>query len=237
VVVASQPAWATIVVSPASFVVDPTSCDASGYTRVTGTLHATATQDAPAFTPSDIVLVATLDGVKNASASARAPIEASYFSILDVQASEATALVAPGEKHGFALKISNFGNDDTRASFELVNASDDAFRVELPPPATLGSKQKGASVIELDTSVKVTAPEGNFLTNRVGTVTVRVVSADAAKPELRGDSATVSFVLTAHATPPGAARKLSPGPPLTGWLAAAGALALASPRRPRSLQR
>lgn len=68
VAIVTQPTWAAMVMSPTSFVVDPTTCDASGSKRINGTILATATSDAPAFVPTEVVAAVTIEGVQAANA-------------------------------------------------------------------------------------------------------------------------------------------------------------------------
>lgn len=221
--VAQAPAWATAVASPSTFQLDPKSCTGPRM-LFHGVVAATVGQNAPAWTPASLVLGASVESVQgNASTTAATNLSAGFYSILDATVADAVATVGPGGTHAFPVALSNHGNDRTRVSFRVLNASD-WLEVGPLPDVVFDSKQQGGARTTQDVPVNVKAHGGSALTNRVGTLTVEVSGTDEHEPHAPGDSVRVSFVLTER----GAA---APGPS-PGWIVAAVAL-LALARRLR----
>lgn len=193
--VASAPSWATALVSPSTDAADVGACE-GGYVTRTATLTVTASDQAPAFTPSAIVVEATAGPADRAeTATASVDLSAKYFPVIDVQLAESIATVAPGESHTFVVKVSNFGNADTRVEATIVDASP-GLTVTPPGAVVLQSKQAGGNQISADLAFVVrTDPEGGFV-NRVGLINARIVGAYATDDAQGSEESTVSFLVT-----------------------------------------
>lgn len=193
--VTAAPAWATVVVSPASDVADVRNCD-GGYVTRDAILTLTASDMAPAFRPSPVEVRATAgpEGRKQ-TANATINLTAEYFSILDVQLAESSRIVAPGGEVAFAVSLANLGNAQTRVRVEVENATED-LTVHPVDAVLLESKQQGGMRNTGELSVRVTSDAGGLYVNRVGTATLRLFAEHAGEPPRQGDSTTISFIVT-----------------------------------------
>lgn len=206
--IVEQPSWSTLVLSPATDAVDPARC-AEGRVRQEATAIVSAGDQAPAFQPGRVVFEARVgDGGDARKARAEGEVVASFFSILDVQAPETQATLAPGAPVSFPVKVTNFGNGATRVRFELVESTG-AYGLALPHELDLGSKQAGSNEVSADVSVSMRAPETPATVARV---IVRVTSAYASDPTLRGDEATLAFLV--ETTPAETGVRALPAPSL-----------------------
>ena len=218
--VQDAPAWATVVVSPATDVADATACEGGVVTRE-ATVSLTASDQAPAFRPTPVVVLAKVGSPgRQEETSATVNVTAEYFSIVDASLAEANKVARPGEEVPYVVKLSNLGNARTRVTFEVQNASEGIF-VGVPPPVVLDSKQAGGNEVSTEVSILVRTRESGGFVNRVDVATVRILAEHAADPPRAGDGTTVSLILT---TRTGGANG-APGP---GVVLAALALALAA---------
>lgn len=200
--VTKQPAWAQVVVSPASDVIivaaNPTSPQASTGTK-TFTVSVTASDQAPAFQPDTVEITATATpgspNAKGGSAKASVPVTAAYFSILDAQLAETIKIERPQTAVIFPLKLTNFGNANTKVSFTVQDKAEN-LNVPVPIPIVLQSKQAGGNQISSEVPLTVQTPYKNGYMNEVGVVTYKITSAYALDPKLAGDSTQVSVVVT-----------------------------------------
>lgn len=193
--VASAPPWANALVSPSVDAADVGACE-GGYVTRAATLTVTASDQAPAFTPSPIVVEATAGPADRAeTAAASAALSAKYFPVIDVQLAESIATVAPGESHTFVVKVSNFGNANTRVVTTILDVTP-GLTVTPPEAVVLQSKQAGGNEISADIAFVVrTDPEGGFV-NRVGLINARIVAAYATDDTQGSDESSVSFLVT-----------------------------------------
>ena len=227
--VTKQPAWSTVLISPATdvFPVPSNAQPGAAYTQTkTITVTVTANDQAPAFQADQIEVTATTTntaGGRPVSGKGNVPITAAYFSIIDVQLAEAIKLERPQTPVTFPVKVSNFGNANTKVSFEVTQITE-GFDYTLPVPITLQSKQAGGNAITADVPLTVQTPYKNGYMNEVGTVNYKVTSAYALDPKLRGDESVVSVLITTRGF-------YVPGPGPLFLLAAVGALALVLRRR------
>lgn len=207
--VEGQPRWATVVVSPTEDVKEPAACQ-EGWATFEAQLTVSASDQAPAFRAAPVNVSATAG---SETGRAQVNVTASYFSIVDVQLQETSKATAPGTEAVFPLKLINFGNDRTRVSFEVVETSG-GLHATAPEPLVLDSKQQGAPLVAADVELRVQAPEGSGYMNQVGTVTYRLTSASEERPDLAGDSSTVTVLVTTKGL-------ATPAPAPVAWVAVA----------------
>lgn len=200
--VAKQPSWASVTVSPTSDIITIAPGATPSFSQSKSfTVTVTATQDAPAFQPDTIDISVTVTpsqgtggpGAKTAKASA--PVQASFFSILDVQLSEAIKVERPQTPVVFPLKVTNFGNANTKVTFDVTDKTEN-LNTPVPIPVTLQSKQAGGNLISSDVPLTVQTPYKNGYLNEVGVVTYKITSAYALDSKLKGDETVVSVVVT-----------------------------------------
>jgi hypothetical protein len=199
--VSKQPAWATVIVSPATDIIPPPSSPSPGtaYTATRSfTVFITTTDQAPAFTPDTVEI--TVDttsspGGKALQGKTSFPIAADYFSVIDASLQEAVKVDRPQTPVVFPLKITNFGNAQTKVTITPAD-HDPALQVAIPQPVILQSKQAGGSVISADVPLTIQTPYHNGYLNVVGQANYKITSAYALDSKIVGDSSAVSVVLT-----------------------------------------
>ena len=212
--IVERPAYADAVVSPASLRLD--GCGGNA------TLSVRFGPQAPAFVAQEIVVEAK-SGSETASATVL--FEPDYFSILDVQASDAMREVPPRGTASFPLGVANLGNGAARVAVELVDASP-GLNVTLPEGFVLAPPSAGADDSMRNLTVEVRTQGGAGWRNEAGVVTVAVRSWSADDPTREGDRMTVSFVVTEKGFD-------APAPGLLPLLALALCVALAARRASR----
>jgi hypothetical protein len=205
---ASVPAWATMVVSPARFVLPPERCP-EGSVAFTGNVVAKATDLAPAHVNATVKLVVTAqDAAVNATAEDAFPIAASYFGLLDVQLAQTIMTTTPGSTVVFPIKVANFGNSPTLVQFTIQEASP-GLQADALPDLTLDSKQAGGSAISKDAFLTIHTNASLGYNNAVGYVTVKITSREA-PAGAEGDETTASVVVTTKGfSAPGASLALT----------------------------
>lgn len=195
--VTKQPTWAAVLVSPAIDGAPVESCEA-GYVTRTGTLTVTASDQAPAFLPTQIEIEAVAGPPDRAQRAVESVgLSAKYFPVMDVQLAESIATVAPGKSHTFVVKVSNFGNAATRIESTILSA-DEGLTVQPPAPIILESKQAGGSRVSEDIHFVVSTREESGLVNRVGAITARIVGSYATDDSQGSDESSVSFLVTSR---------------------------------------
>lgn len=220
------PAWTTALVSPSTFALDPTTCQ-GGRLRYEASLVTTASAQAPAFKPDSLkVHAAWVGATPNLTAEDDVEIEASYFSVLDVQVVQAIQTVKPGGAATFPVKVTNLGNGETKVYFDLESA-DPGLMAMTPAPVVLQSRQAGGTAITAEVPLVIEAPAGGGFVNKVGTASYRLRSHYALDEGLAGDSTTIALLVTVKGLD-----APSPGPLPVLALAAVAALMVA--RRARS---
>ena len=228
------PSWASVTISPASDVAPMGQC-AEGYSELReATLTVSASDQAPAFVPTPIVVEITAGlAERQRKEQVIVNVSASYVSVLDVQASGSLATVPPGGSHDFVVDVTNFGNARTRVVATLADVGD-GIAVDLPPPLVLGSRPHGASDISGKLLFRVLAKDdGGAFVNSVEAVNVNLASAYAEDDSFVGDSSAISFLVTVRSGA-GADRQNASVPALASpGLALALALAFVSVRRGR----
>jgi len=199
--VTKAPAWAAVTISPGSDVI---TVNANGNV-VSGSknfiVSVTASDQAPAFQSDTIEITATVTPStpqtppKNAAQSV--PIQADYFSILDVQLAQAIQQDRPQSTVTFPVKITNLGNGNTKVSFAIAEGGNPMnLNAPLPIPVTLQSKQAGGNAIAAEIPLQIQLPYKNGYMNEVGVVTYKITSNYALDSKLKGDETTLSVLVT-----------------------------------------
>lgn len=201
VFVVEAPDWATVLLSPASFAIDRSRCQTET-AREKVAVIVTATDRAPAFRAEPILLAARLaEAPTEQNATASVDVTASYFSILDVQLTEAIKTAPPDADVPYTIRVTNHGNARTKVSVETTQVSE-GLGVEPVPAFELGSRQAGDADLERDVVVTVRSAAGGAYVNEVGVVELRLTSVSAANPGYAGSDATVSLLLTTRSELP-----------------------------------
>lgn len=212
--VAGAPAWAQATVSPARIQASAGDCRGTNVTLPTELLVST-TQDAPAFTPAEVTLAATVRGAVPATTTATTLVQAGFFSILDV--SGPTIFVTePRRMATCPMTVTNFGNANTKVFFDVTEAAE-GWDVQPPIPVTLEAKQQGGTKTAETVALNLLPRQEGVYVNEVGTFTVVVTSQYALDASVSGDSTTHSCLVTVRGSAPSPA----------GWAAAPAALAIA----------
>lgn len=202
--VSQKPAWATVIVNPASDVFPAPQAGAgsagTSYTITRPiTITVSASDQAPAFQADTIEITGTTTAAPGGgtakSGKGTAPISAEYFSIIDVQLAEAIKVERPQTAVTFPVKVSNFGNANTKVTFEVIDRAEN-LQVNIPIPVVLQSRQNGGSAISADVALQIQTPYKNGYMNEVGTVNYKLTSAYALDPKKKGDESSVSVLLT-----------------------------------------
>lgn len=224
--VTKQPAWANVLVSPATDVFpSPTNpSPGSSYTSAKQiTVTVTASDQAPAFQADQIEITATTTPStqgKQAVGKGNVPITATYFSIIDVQLTEAIKVERPQTPVIFPVKVTNFGNANTKVTFDIGEGTSASLQVPIPNPITLQSKQAGGNQISSDVQLTVQTPYKNGYMNEVGIVNYKLTSAYALDTKVKGDESSVSVLVTTRGF-------YVPGPSPLLFVGLIGAVALA----------
>lgn len=230
--VTAHPEWASVVISPAADNVPIESCS-DGYASREATLTAMVSDQAPAYAPARLEVEARAGtGSRQNTARAEAALEASYFSILDVQMPEASIVLSPGTSRDATLKVTNFGNGNTRVDV-VLEPKPASLLVQVPPSFTLESKQAGGNRISEEVVVRIAAPPERGYVNRVEAFSVKLTSSWTGAGSDKGDSSTHSWVVTVR-TAAEAAEKVAaiPAPAFAALVALALAARLSRPFRP-----
>lgn len=197
--VTKQPAWATVLVSPATDVIPVPSTPNPTFTGSRPfTVIVTASEQAPAFTADQIEITATSGagaGGKSTSGKNAVPIVAGYFSIIDVQLAESIKVERPQTPVVFPVKVTNLGNANTKVTFAVADKTEN-LQVPVPNPVTLQSRQAGGQAISADIPLTVQTPYKNGYMNEVGLVNYKLTSAYALDPKIKGDESSVSVIVT-----------------------------------------
>lgn len=202
--VTKYPAWATVIVSPTSDIFPvPAGTSAPGgasyQQKLTFKVSVTASDQAPAFQSEAIEITATTkpstQGAVPATGKDSVPITAGFFSILDVQLAESVKIERPQTAVVFPLKVTNFGNANTKVDIS-IDGDPGNLQVQKPSPVTLQSKQAGGTLISADIPLTIQTPYKNGYMNEVGVVNFKITSSYALNPELSGDSSSVSVLVT-----------------------------------------
>lgn len=193
--VGQAPAWLAVNVSPSLVRLSAAACD-SGRVRGNATLHAHATADAPAFTPGEVRIQATLPHpAGDRTAEETTLLSADFSSALEVAADRSIASGAPGDRLDFRVLVANLGNAQTRVSFSALNVTA-GYDVLLPAPVVLDSRQAGGARTSAEAAVTVTLPNPPGYTNEVRVVTIGLAGDYALDGAIRGDATTISFIVT-----------------------------------------
>lgn len=198
--VSKAPSWATVIISPATDIFAPGQPQPGTQVTVTKpiSISITTTDLAPAFAPDSIEISATstpTPGGKAVNGKQSFPISADYFSIVDVNLQEAVKIDRPQQPVVFNLKVTNFGNANTKVTVTPGDHSEN-LQVAAPVPVILQSKQTGGSQISTDIPLTIQTPYHNGYLNEVGQATYKITSAYALDSKLTGDASQVTVVLT-----------------------------------------
>lgn len=164
------PPWATVLLLPPQHRAPVTSCVGTHLTFVSQ-LALTASEQAPAFQLTPIIVTATAGPPDPARRTAAASVEfrAGGYVILDVQAAETQKRAPSGAEVTFPLKATNLGNGPVQVT-STVEQVTGGLEVEAPAPFALESRQQGGSAISQDLVIRVRIPEesdGGMFTLRV----------------------------------------------------------------------
>jgi hypothetical protein len=190
--VKTAPSWASVTISPTSdvIVIQPGATQQVEATK-TFDVIISANEQAPAFQAAPIEITAAAAATQATAAqtgTGSTPIVADYFSIIDVQLAEAIKVDRPQTPVIFPLTITNFGNANTKVSFEILS-QDESLQVPQ-------SKQAGGNQITATVPLTVQTPYKNGYMNEVGQVTFKITSAYALDSKLKGDESTVAVLVT-----------------------------------------
>jgi hypothetical protein len=199
--VTKAPAWAAVTVSPGSDVITLTSSQTSVSGSSNFNVAVTASDQAPAFQSDTIEITATVTpsnpGATAKSASQAVPIQADYFSILDVQLAQAIQQDRPQSTVTFPVKITNLGNGATKVNFDIApEGNPQNLNVLVPGPVTLQSKQAGGNQISAEIPLQIQLPHKNGYMNEAGAVRYKITSNYALDSKLKGDETTLSVLVT-----------------------------------------
>lgn len=227
--VASAPPWAVATVSPTTVFVaaalPPCGCERDAVGEAF--LLVTTTQDAPAFEPAGVVVVAEAPehgAYKAARGERSAEVAASYFGLVEATTPAATQKIAVGQRAEFPVTVTNFGNGASRAVFGLEPAPPPGLLFVLPPPGLLGARQQGSAANTATFPVRVEAT-GPFETT---TLNITVTAGSVQDPSAEGDATKVTVrVQPPGAGGPGGVTRGAPGPEAALLAVALGALAWA----------
>lgn len=203
------PAWATCTPNPASGVFPPpqggTAPTGGSYSQtMTVKVLISASEQAPAFTPQPLTIVASTSPGSSGTpitGTGATVVEAAYFSILDVQVQNSIVVDRPQSTINIPVSVNNLGNAQTKVNFQIAEGStvgdvENALQPQLPPPTVLGSKQAGSTVTKADILLTVQAPYKNGYMNEVGTLIYKITSSYALNPALQGDESQLSVLIT-----------------------------------------
>lgn len=199
--VRNAPSWAAVTISPQTVIMNFANAQPGASVTATANFNVfvSASEQAPAYQAAPIEIAASAAQPSAAGASATGqgsiPIQAEFFSIIDVQLAEAIKVDRPQQPVVFPLTITNFGNANTKVSFQVVSQAEN-LEVPVPGDVTLQSKQAGGNQITATVPLTVQTPYKNGYMNEVGSVTYKVTSAYALNPQLKGDESTVSVLVT-----------------------------------------
>ena len=198
--VTKAPAWAAVTVSPGSDVIQLASGQQYSGSK-TFTVAVTASDQAPAFQSDTIEITATVTpsspGATPKSAAQTVPVQADYFSILDVQLAQAIQQDRPQSTVTFPVKITNLGNGATKVNFDIApEGNPQRLAALIPGPVTLQSKQAGGNQISAEIPLQIQLPHKNGYMNEAGTVTYKITSNYALDSKLKGDETTLAVLVT-----------------------------------------
>ncbi len=199
--VTKAPAWAAVTISPGSDVITLTNNQQTTSGSKTFTVSVTASDQAPAFQSDTIEITATVTPTTPStpakSAAQTVPIQADYFSILDVQLAQAIQQDRPQSTVTFPVKITNLGNGATKVNFDIApEGNPQNLNVLVPGPVTLQSKQAGGNQISTEVSLQIQLPHKNGYMNEAGTVRYKITSNYALDSKLKGDETTLAVLVT-----------------------------------------
>lgn len=198
--VTKAPAWAAVTISPGSDVI--TLTQGNPYTGTASfNVAVTASDQAPAFQSDTIEITATITpsspGATPKSSAQAVPIQADYFSILDVQLAQAIQQDRPQSTVTFPVKITNLGNGATKVNFDIApEGNPQGLNVLVPGPITLQSKQAGGNQISAEIPLQIQLPHKNGYMNEAGSVRYKITSNYALDSKLKGDETTLSVLVT-----------------------------------------
>lgn len=200
------PPWASVTISPANDVIAlAPGAAGAGSAQVTGsrtfTVSVLASDQAPAFQPADIEITATFrpqqPGATPVSKATTVPIQADYFSILDVVLTQSIQQDRPQATVAFPVKITNLGNGNTKVNFAIAEGGNPKdLGVIVPGPTILQSKQAGGNLITAEIPLSIQLPHRNGYMNEPATVTYQITSNYALDPKLRGDETQFTVLVT-----------------------------------------
>ena len=202
------PPWATVVINPPQVVMtfaadtdSPAGAATASDTKEFDVL-VSASDLAPAFQEGTIVIEAVSSAVdptlERGTASARASVRASYFSIIDVALPESIRVDRPQTPVSFPISVTNLGNGPTKVSFELLTQPVDGDKMQVSPPQslTLEARQTGGSQITKEAVLQVQTPFKNGYMNEPRSIVLKVTSHYATDTQLQGASETVTMLVT-----------------------------------------
>lgn len=217
IAVTATPAWLAATVSPASVFVPVSDCRGANVT-LTSSLLVGPSADAPAFMPAEVRVSADVRSATPAVGEGVTLLMADFFSIIDVSGPDLYD-GAPQQTTTCAITVSNFGNANTKVTFDVTEAPV-GWNVQPPTPMTLEAKQQGGTKTVETVGLNV-QPPSDITGGAVGAFRVEVRSHYAPDPAMVGDSGFQTCKVRI------AERSSSTEAPL-GWVAAPLAFALAA---------
>lgn len=222
-----KPRWVTATVSPSTVHVGPGDCETrNGTARAQADLEVETTPQAPAFSPANVTVRASSDGLEPGSDDV--DVQAAFYAVLDVQTDRPVVVAKPGSQVDFPVELTNMGNGPVAVTAELTNRTPGSgLQPVLPGPVALGAEPTGGNR-HATVTVAVETPERNGYVNEAGELEVTWKARYGPQPSLGGDESTSTFRITTKGfrlPAPGASAVV----PALG--AAALAAAAARPRR------
>lgn len=200
--VSSAPPWAVATLSPTTVFAEVTAVGQGAAQQNSPPLNSflliSATQDAPAFTNGIIEVTASAAANGNLVAktgTVQVPIQADFFSIIEVTTPSTIQKAKPQAQVLFPLTVTNFGNAQTKVEF-IPDSVPDKWQVVIPAPITLNARQAGQAQNTKTVNLNVQTPFQNGYMNVVGAITVRLRSTYALDPKVIGDSTLISTLTT-----------------------------------------
>lgn len=196
-----QQGWTIVTVTPANLFA-PIRTQSVGGQAISETLAAnllvSTTADAPAFTPGNIKVTAAANANGELLASSgedQTTVQADFFSILDATTPTTIAKAGPQQQVIFPIKVTNFGNAQTKIFFD-IDSKPETWQVIMPSPVILESRQQGGKATSKDANVVVQTPWRNGYLNEVGAVAVKITSNYALDTKFPGDRTALSTLTT-----------------------------------------
>lgn len=193
--VPGKPRWVTATVSPSTVHVGPGDCETeNGTARVETELRVETTHEAPAFSPANVTVRASSDGLEPGSDDVE--VQAAFYAVLDVQTDRPVVVAEPASQVEFPVELANLGNGPVAVTAELTNrTAGSGLEPVLPGAVGLGAEPTGGNR-HATVTVAVETPERNGYVNEGGELEVTWTARYGPQPSLGGDASTSTFRIT-----------------------------------------